>query len=178
NNLNSGTTYTYTVKAVSSAGSESAASNSVTGKTKGDPPAVGTPNGLIAADITSNSITLRWNSVLGVTAYNVYRNGNKLTSVSLTSYTDTDLRSATEYRYQVSSVKDSSESEKSIEVQATTLTEKVCFNDNNFNHVTTGRAYHSLGYALATGSNQNMGLYNTFQKTNLCKIRENYYVIE
>ncbi|CAF4444330.1 unnamed protein product [Rotaria sp. Silwood2] len=178
NNLNSGTTYTYTVKAVSSAGSESAASNSVPGKTTGEPPAVGTPNGLIATDITSNSITLRWNSVLGITTYNLYRNGNKLTSVSLTSYTDTDLRSTTEYRYQVSSIKDSSESEKSIEVHATTLTEKACFNDNNFNHVTSGRAYHSLGYALAIGSNQNMGLYNTFQKTNLCKIRENYYVIE
>ncbi|CAF5016678.1 unnamed protein product, partial [Rotaria sp. Silwood1] len=178
NNLNSGTTYTYTVKAVSSAGSESAPSNSVTGKTTGIPPAVETPNGLIAIDITSNSITLKWNAVSGVTAYNIYRNGNKLTSVSLTSYTDTDVRPATDYQYQVSSIKDSSESEKSIEVQATTLTEKVCVSDNNFNHVTAGRAYHSGGYALANGSKQNMGLYNIFQRTNLCRIRENYYVIE
>ncbi|CAF1531444.1 unnamed protein product, partial [Rotaria sordida] len=178
NNLNSGTTYIYTVKAVSSAGSESAASNSVTGKTTGTPPAVETPNGLIATNITSNSITLKWNSVSSVTSYNVYRNGNKLTSVSDTSYTDIGLSSATNYQYQVSSVKDSSESEKSIEVQATTLTEKVCFKDNNYNHVITRRAYNNFGYALATGSNQNMGLYNTFLTTTLCKTRENYYVIE
>ncbi|CAF0981342.1 unnamed protein product [Rotaria magnacalcarata] len=177
NNLNSGTSYTYTVKAVSSAGSESMASNSVTGKTTGVPPAISAPNGLTASDISSNSITLNWNSVSGVTTYNVYRDGNKLTSVSLTSYTDNNLVSATSYRYQVSSVKDSSESEKSNELQTTTLTENVCFNDNNYNHVAKHRAINSLGYALAVGSNQNMGLYNLFVKTNLCMTKENYYEI-
>ncbi|CAF3442475.1 unnamed protein product [Rotaria socialis] len=177
NNLNSGTSYTYTVKAVSSAGSESAASNSVTGKTTGAPPAISAPDGLTASDISSNSMTLNWNSVSGVTTYNVYRDGNKLTSVSLTSYADKNLVSGTSYRYQVSSVKDSSESEKSNELQATTLTEKVCFNDNNFNHVAQRRAINSMGYALAVGSNQNMGLYNLFVKTNLCKTKENYYEI-
>ncbi|CAF4384450.1 unnamed protein product [Rotaria socialis] len=177
NNLNSGTSYTYTVKAVSSAGSESAAFNSVTGKTTGAPPAISAPDGLTASDISSNSMTLNWNSVSGVTTYNVYRDGNKLTSVSLTSYADKNLVSGTSYRYQVSSVKDSSESEKSNELQATTLTEKVCFNDNNFNHVAQRRAINSMGYALAVGSNQNMGLYNLFVKTNLCKTKENYYEI-
>ncbi|CAF5042440.1 unnamed protein product, partial [Rotaria socialis] len=111
-----GTSYTYTVKAVSSAGSESAASNSVTGKTTGAPPAISAPDGLTASDISSNSMTLNWNSVSGVTTYNVYRDGNKLTSVSLTSYADKNLVSGTSYRYQVSSVKDSSESEKSNEL--------------------------------------------------------------
>jgi len=176
-NLNSGSTYTFTVKAISAAGSESIASNSVNAKTTGEPPAVETPNGLIVTDITTNSIGLKWNLVSSAHTFNVYRNGNKIANVMVASYTDTDLNSGTDYTYQVSSVKDSQESEKSIEAKATTLTEKVCFNDNNYNHVLAARAHQSMGYALANGSNQNMGLYNIFQKTNLCKTKENYYVI-
>ncbi|CAF4307056.1 unnamed protein product [Rotaria sp. Silwood2] len=178
NNLNSGTTYTFTVKAVSSSGGESGASNSVTAKTTGEPPAVGTPSGLTVTDTTSNSVTLKWNSVSDVTTYNIYRNGDKVTSVSSTSYTDTGLNSATDYQYQVSSIKGSAESEKSNEVTATTLTDKMCYNDNNVNHVAALRAYVSFGYTFALGSNQNMGLYNIFQKTNLCKKSEYLYVIE
>ncbi|CAF1034429.1 unnamed protein product [Rotaria sp. Silwood1] len=177
NNLNSGTTYTFTVKAVSSSGSESGASNSVTGKTTGQPPAVGTPNGLVVTDTTSSSVTLKWDSVSHVTTYNIYRNEEKVTSVSTTSYTDIGLNSATDYRYQVSSVQGSTESEKSNEVTTTTLADKVCYNDNNVNHVVALRAYVSFGYTFALGSNQNMGLYNIFQKTNLCKEKVNYYVI-
>lgn len=178
NNLSSGTSYTYTVKAVSGSSSESASSPSVIGKTSGEPPAISAPNGLTVADITSNSIVLQWNAVSGVTSYNVYRNGAKLNSVSGTSYTDAGLNAGAQYRYQVSSVKGSSESERSNEVQATTLSQKVCYNDNNFNHVTAGRAYTTLGYVYAKGSNQNMGLYNIFQKTNLCKTQDDHYVIE
>ncbi|CAF1607942.1 unnamed protein product [Didymodactylos carnosus] len=178
NNLHSGTTYTFTVKAVSSSGTESIASNSVSGKTTGEPPAVETPNGLTVTDLTSNSIALKWESASGAKTYNVYRNGNKVADASLASYTDTGLNSGTDYRYQVSSIRDSHESAKSIEVKATTLTEKVCLNDNNYNHVVAGRAYLSMGYALANGSNQNMGFYNIYVKTTLCKTKENYYEIE
>jgi poly(3-hydroxybutyrate) depolymerase len=178
NNLRSGSTYTFTVKAVSPAGAESVPSNSVSAKTTGESPAVITPTGLTTTDITSNSIALKWDLSSGVQTYNVYRNGNKVADVSLTSYVDTGLNSGTDYKYQVSAIKDSTESEKSIEVTATTLTQKVCFDDNNYNHVLFGRAYQSLGYALAFGSNQNMGLYNMFRRTNLCKTKENFYVIE
>jgi hypothetical protein len=177
NNLNSGTTYTFTVRAVASSGSESSASNSVNAKTTGEPPALATPNGLTATDATSNSIALKWESASGAEKYNIFRNGNKVADVSLTSYTDTDLNSGTTYRYQVSSVRGSQESSKSNEAEATTLTEtdKVCFNDNNVNHVLALRAYVTLGYTFALGSNQNMGLYNIFIKTNLCKTKEYYY---
>ncbi|CAF3427244.1 unnamed protein product [Rotaria sp. Silwood1] len=178
NNLNSGTTYVYTVKAVSSTGAESIFSQSVNAKTTGEPSAVETPSGLTVTRITSDSITLQWDSASGAQKYNVYRDGNKVADVSITSYTDTGLSSATDYLYQVSSVQYSQESQKSNEVEATTLTEKVCYNDNNFNHVTAGRAYHRLGYAWALGSDQNMGLYNIIQKTNLCKTKESYYIIE
>ncbi|CAF0894407.1 unnamed protein product [Rotaria sordida] len=153
NNLNSGTTYTYTVKAVSSTGAESTSSNSVSVKTTGEPPAIEAPNGLTVTGVTFNSITLQWESATGAQKYNVYRNGNKLVDVGITSYTDTGLNSATDYLYQVSAVKDSQESPKSNEVKATTLAEKICFKDSNYNHVTAGRAYHSSGYAYAIDIN-------------------------
>ncbi|CAF4886276.1 unnamed protein product, partial [Rotaria sp. Silwood1] len=140
NNLNSGTIYTFIVKAISSTGTESVASNSVTAKTIGNSPAVAMPNGLIATYITGNSITLKWNSVLDVATYNIYRNGNKVADVRLTSFTDACLKPATNYRYQVSSEKDIIESEKSIELKVRTLTLNVCFNDNNYNHIISRRA--------------------------------------
>ncbi|CAF1230611.1 unnamed protein product [Rotaria magnacalcarata] len=179
-NLNSGSAYRFTVKAVLSSGSESSASNSATGKTTGESPAVGTPSGLIVTDTTSNSVTLKWDSVPGITTYNVYRNGNKVASVSVTSYTDTGLNSATDYQYQVSSVKDSVEGDKSMTVTTTTLagsTGNDCYDESNVAHVAALRAYVSFGYTFALGSNQNMGLYSMLQKTNLCKEKDFYYVI-
>ncbi|CAF3823624.1 unnamed protein product [Rotaria sp. Silwood1] len=134
NNLNSGTIYTFIVKAISSTGTESVASNSVTAKTIGNSPAVAMPNGLIATYITGNSITLKWNSVLDVATYNIYRNGNKVADVRLTSFTDACLKPATNYRYQVSSEKDIIEKELN----------------------------HSMNYALPVDTNQNRGLYNKF----------------
>jgi hypothetical protein len=53
-----------------------------------------------------------------------------------------------------------------------------CHTASNYAHVTAGRAYHSLGYAKANGSNQNMGLYNTYQITKLRQTGSNYYVID
>ena len=178
NNLNSGTTYTFTIKAVSSSGAESASSNSVNGKTTGQPPPVETPTGLQVNGVTTNSITLQWDSTSTADKYFIYRNGNKIADVTTTSFTDQGLTSGTEYIYQISSVKGSLESSKSVELKVTTNTEKVCFNDNNFNHVVAGRAVAKGGYVYANGSNDNMGLYNIFIRTNLCRIKENHYVIE
>ncbi|CAF2742344.1 unnamed protein product [Rotaria sp. Silwood2] len=155
NNLNSGTTYTFIVKAILLTGTAIIASNYVTAKTTDNSPAVTMPNGLIATYITGNSITLKWNSVLDVATYNIYRNENKVANVTLTSFTDTCLKPATNYRYQISSVKDLTESEKSIEFKTRTVTLNVCFNDNNYNHVILGRAYHSMNYALPVDTNEN-----------------------
>lgn len=60
----------------------------------------------------------------------------------------------------------------------TTTVAGACFNTSNYAHVTAGRAYHSLGYAKAKGSNQNMGLYNTFNTTKLRQTGSSYYVID
>jgi len=60
----------------------------------------------------------------------------------------------------------------------TTTSAGACFTASNYAHVTAGRAYHSLGYAKANGSNQSMGLYNTFTTTKLRQTGTNYYVID
>ncbi|MEH1011652.1 PHB depolymerase family esterase [Micromonospora sp. CPCC 206060] len=53
----------------------------------------------------------------------------------------------------------------------------VCVTASNYAHVAAGRAYASLGYAYALGSNQRMGLYNTFNMTTLKQTAANHWVI-
>jgi len=48
---------------------------------------------------------------------------------------------------------------------------------SNYAHVQAGRAHDSGGYALANGSNQKMGLDNTFYMTTLAQTAAGYYVI-
>ncbi|WBB79917.1 PHB depolymerase family esterase [Micromonospora sp. WMMD882] len=52
-----------------------------------------------------------------------------------------------------------------------------CVTASNYAHVTAGRAYHSLGYAYAVGSNQRMGLYNVFASTTLKQTGPAHWVI-
>lgn len=59
----------------------------------------------------------------------------------------------------------------------TTTVAATCYTSSNYAHVTAGRAYNSSGYAKAKGSNQNMGLNNTFYTTTLKKTAPDYYVI-
>ena len=48
---------------------------------------------------------------------------------------------------------------------------------SNYSHVQAGRAHASGGYALANGSNQNMGLNNTFYTATLAQTSAGYYII-
>ena len=48
---------------------------------------------------------------------------------------------------------------------------------SNYAHVQAGRAHASFGYALANGSNQNMGLYNIFLVSTLAQTAAGYYVL-
>ncbi|WP_436492382.1 extracellular catalytic domain type 1 short-chain-length polyhydroxyalkanoate depolymerase [Actinokineospora sp. HUAS TT18] len=59
----------------------------------------------------------------------------------------------------------------------TTTPAGVCHTDHNYGHVAAGRAHTSGGYTYANGSNQNMGLYNTFTRTTLKEAPTGYYVI-
>ena len=62
------------------------------------------PTNLAAGTITETSIVLTWNAAtdnVGVTGYDIYKNGTLLTSVSSTSYTATGLTAATAYTFVV-----------------------------------------------------------------------------
>ncbi|WP_433262922.1 extracellular catalytic domain type 1 short-chain-length polyhydroxyalkanoate depolymerase [Micromonospora vinacea] len=60
---------------------------------------------------------------------------------------------------------------------ATPTTPPTCVTASNYAHVAAGRAYQSGGYAYANGSNQRMGLYNTFYTTALKQTAPNNWVI-
>ncbi|MEU8425383.1 PHB depolymerase family esterase [Micromonospora sp. NPDC048835] len=60
---------------------------------------------------------------------------------------------------------------------ATPTTAPTCVTASNYAHVTAGRAYQSGGYAYANGSNERMGLYNTFYTSTLKQTAPNHWVI-
>ena len=74
-----------------------------------------------AEAISSTEIALTWNNVSGATNYNVYQEGNKITTVSETSYNITGLTANTEYCFTVTAVNVVGESEASEEVCKKTL---------------------------------------------------------
>ena len=148
----------------------------------GPVPAVQPPAGLAVSSRTASSIALTWSAASGATGYNVYRNGAKVTAspVAGTSYTSTGLAANTSYTFQASSVNSSgAESALSGPVTGTTTTGFVCTatTASNYAHVQAGRAHDSGGYALANGSNQNMGLNNTFYSKTLAQASQGYYII-
>ena len=148
----------------------------------GTAPALQAPANLAAGASTASSIALTWNASNGATGYNVYRNGAKVNASALaaTSYTDTGLAAATSYSYQVSAVGNGGvESARSGAINASTTSGFVCTatTSSNYAHVQAGRAHDSGGYALANGSNQNMGLDNTFYTATLAQTSAGYYII-
>ena len=147
----------------------------------GSPPAILPPAGLAVVSTTASSAALSWTAVSGASGYNVYRNGSKVTATPATSiaYTDTGLAASTTYSYQVSSIDASSlESSLSASVSGTTKSAWTCSTTSasNYAHVQAGRAHNSAGYALANGSNQNMGLNNLFYISVLAQTSAGYYI--
>ncbi|HVK21496.1 MAG TPA: PHB depolymerase family esterase [Actinokineospora sp.] len=53
----------------------------------------------------------------------------------------------------------------------------VCHTDHNYGHVAAGRAHTAGGYVYANGSNQAMGLYNTFARHTLKETPPGYFVV-
>jgi poly(3-hydroxybutyrate) depolymerase len=148
----------------------------------GPVPPLPAPASLTVTSTTASSVALSWSAVSGATGYNVYQNGSKVTAspVAATTYTRTGLAASTSYNFQASSVGSSGvESALSGAVTGTTKSAFTCTatTSSNYAHVQAGRAYNSGGYALATGSNQNMGLNNTFYTSTLAQTSAGYYVI-
>lgn len=147
----------------------------------GPAPAIQPPANLAVGARTASSIALSWSAASGASGYNVYRNGAKVTpnGVTGTAFTDTGLAASTSYNYQASSLGGGAESVLSNAVTGTTTSSFICTatTSTNYAHVTAGRAYNSGGYALAVGSNQNMGLNNTFYTRTLAQTSPGYYII-
>lgn len=140
------------------------------------------PTGVATSNATASSMTIGWSAVSGAAGYNVYRDAGKVNAsvVTATSFDDTGLASATTYSWTVRAV-DTNGAEGAVSAPATGTTTgsapATCFTATNYAHTTAGRAYQSGGYALANGSNQNMGLWNVFITTTLKQTAPNYFVI-
>ena len=125
--LNASTTYYFTVKAVSSAGGVSSASNQAVAQTQMAPlPAA--PSGLTAASDSSSQIHLTWSasSTAGVT-YSLYFGTSSGSTTSLlasgissTSYVATGLTASTTYFFTVKANNSSGSSPASNQASATT----------------------------------------------------------
>ncbi len=139
------------------------------------------PTGVAASGATANSMTISWSAVAGASGYNVYRNSAQVnaSAVVATTFTDSGLAAATPYGWSVAAIDGAgAEGARSAAVSATTTgTAATCTTASNYAHVNAGRARVSGGYALANGSNQNMGLWNVFVTTTLKQTGPNYYVI-
>jgi chitodextrinase/dienelactone hydrolase len=103
--LSPSTAYSYTVKAVDSAGS-SASSNTATATTLTPPDtqAPSAPSGLSASNVTTTSLALSWNPStdnVGVTSYDVYLGASRITSSFGPNATVSSLSPGTTYAFTV-----------------------------------------------------------------------------
>jgi GBS Bsp-like repeat./Fibronectin type III domain. len=101
--LTAGKTYAYTVKAVDNAGNVSGASASIS-VTEADITSPSTPTGLTCSSKTDTTVTLGWAAStdnVGVTEYDIYRDGTEVGSTPNTAYTDMWLISGQTYSYTV-----------------------------------------------------------------------------
>jgi len=104
--LTAATTYTFYVKAKDAAGNVSAASSTISVTTLSvlDTEAPTAPTNLASSNITETSVSLSWTAStdnVGVTGYDVYRNGTLLALTTSTSYNVTGLTAATTYSFTV-----------------------------------------------------------------------------
>ena len=84
------------------------------------------PKNVMATAIDSNTIKIRWDKIVTIQSYNVYRNGEFLKNVSENSYLDEGLIAGTEYCYTITSIRDNGDESKiSEEVCAKTLGESI-----------------------------------------------------
>ena len=108
--LSCGTSYTFAVVARDAAGNSSpstqltAATSACSASSSGDTTPPSAPTGLAASNTTQTGLTLNWNAAtdnVGVTGYDVYRNGSKITSVGTTNAGQTGLSCGTSYTFAV-----------------------------------------------------------------------------
>jgi Esterase PHB depolymerase len=139
------------------------------------------PTGLATSAATTSSMNLAWNALADAAGYNVYRNAGKVNAapIASTSFVDNGLAPATTYAWSVAAVDATgAEGARSAPASGTTSgAAATCTTASNYAHVSAGRARQSGGYALAQGSNQNMGLWTIFVTTTLKQTAPGYFVI-
>lgn len=102
--LTPNTSYTFTVSAYDAASNESAQSSALLATTLADtsPPSV--PTNLHQTGQSTSTISIAWNAStdnVGVTSYNIYRNGSLIKTQAATTYTDTGLAVYSGYVYTI-----------------------------------------------------------------------------
>ena len=102
--VNPGNLYTYAISAVNSTALESDLTTAVTANTQDtDPPAI--PEGLKITSVSESGIGFSWEAStdnVGVTGYNIFRDGTFLTNTTELSYNDTDVSVGNSYTYSIS----------------------------------------------------------------------------
>ncbi|MEV5343244.1 PHB depolymerase family esterase [Streptomyces sp. NPDC052676] len=137
------------------------------------------PTGLTVTATTDSTVTLRWDAVAGAASYHVFRDGTKVAGTASTGHTDSALATGTTYRYTVAAV-DSAGAPGAASAAVTATTTgftPTCHTTSNYDHTVAGRAYASGGQTYAKGSDQPMGLWNTFVTRTLKQTSPGYYVI-
>lgn len=103
--LDPNTTYGYSVAAFDAAGNMSALSTPVSATTlSSDTEAPTPPVGLMATAVNVTQIDLNWmpsTDNVGVTGYNIYRDGNLVGTSAITDFSDTGLKRNKTYEYTV-----------------------------------------------------------------------------
>src|SRR5262245_11874324 len=125
--LAANTTYNYRIHTIDAAGNERVGNNGTfkTGAVADTVPPTA-PTGLAATAISAAQINLSWNAStdnVGVTGYQILRNGTQVGTSTTTSFSDTGLSPSTTYSYAVQAVDAAANtSAASAPASATTLT--------------------------------------------------------
>ena len=118
---------------------------------------------LAATAISSSKISLTWNAVNTANSYNVYRDGQKVATVTEPSFTDSKLAYETQYCYAVTTITSSGESGFCDEACATTLEPTEAATPTNL----TAEAINGSSIFLAWDYVEEAASYNVYQGTEL-----------
>jgi len=139
------------------------------------------PTGVATSGATASSMVVSWAGVAGAAGYRVRRDGAVVHAAPLAGspFTDTGLAAGTTYRWTVSALDaDGAESAPSAPASGTTTGTAVqCYTASNYAHVVAGRATQRFGLTYARGSNQSMGLWNTYTTRTLKRTGPDYFVL-
>lgn len=118
--VTNGVTYTYTVRAVDTAGNVSDPSYPVTAKPEAPIPSERIPPAAVRALPGNQIVHVMWQEKEGASSYHVYRDGELIAVVTEPKFEDLDVENGKTYIYQVSAVTEEGvESDLSIPVRAT-----------------------------------------------------------